>query len=379
MKILPAAPVPLKSESLLHIQKKAEFLPPLSAGEVVEAEVIESSRSGKALILLKGNTIMADTKLPFTKGDRIAVRVAQLHPGVILRTVHGGISERAGVIDFLRLYRSNPKALSHLLMEGATRFSPEKLGELAAHLGKEDAKDIQDIFKSLIFSRESLKNPLFFKEYIHRLGYLMENKLGEALKRRPGRTVHLRDALHTLKGLLTKVSGRLAPLMKTGDLPAAESLAGFVRSSLQAIDSHQVINYLFQEYEGKYMFQVPLLFPGSRGMAEIFVKFGDRDSQGRGRSGEKSVLFLLHMDALGDIVAEAKIQTGKIRCVLKCRDKEICNFMKPSLGELGKRLAALGYDIECLECVTQRDAPGTQDEYGEFESLFTMEGVDLLA
>ncbi|MBW2560097.1 MAG: hypothetical protein JRE40_04485 [Deltaproteobacteria bacterium] len=93
-------------------------------------------------------------------------------------------------------------------------------------------------------------------------------------------------------------------------------------------------------------------------MAEIFVKFGDRDSQGRGRSGEKSVLFLLHMDALGDIVAEAKIQTGKIRCVLKCRDKEICNFMKPSLGELGKRLAALGYDIECLECVTQRMPQG---------------------
>jgi len=379
MKILPTVPVLHKSDHLLHIQKKAESLPPLSVGEVVEAEVMESSRSGKALISLKGSAIMADTELPLTKGERVAVRVAQLHPGVVLRTIHGGISERAGVVDYLRLYRSDPKALSNLLMEGVDRFSPEKLGGLAAHLGKEDAKDIQNIFKSLIFSRENLKNPLFFKEYIHRLGYLMEQKLGEALKGRAGRRAHLADALHNLKGALTKVSGRLQSLMKTGDFPSAGGLDGFIRSSLQTIDSHQVINYLFQEYEGKYMFQVPLLFPDSRGMAEIFVKFGDRDSQGRGRHGGKTVLFLLHMDALGDIVAEAKIETGKIHCVLKCSDKEICGFMRSFLGELRERLVALGYEIEYLECVTERDAPRMRDRYHEFENLFALEGVDLLA
>ncbi len=379
MKILPTAPVPRKSDYLLHIQKKAESLPPLSVGEVVEAEIMEGSRSGKALVLLKNSTIMVDSDLPLTKGEKVAVRVAQLHPDVILRIIHGGISEKARVIDYLRLYRSNPKALSDFLMEGVDRFSPEKLGALAAHLGKEDAKDIQNVLKSLIFSRETLKNPLFFKEYIHTLGYLMENKLGEALKRRPGRTAHLRDGLHNLKGLLTKVSGRLAPLVATGDLPTAERLSGFVRSSLQVIDSHQVINYLFQEYEGKYMFQIPLLFPGSRGMAEIFVKFKDRDSQGRGRRGGKSVLFLLHMDALGDITAEAKIETGKIRCVLKCKGKEICGFMRPFLGELGEKLVALGYDIECLECVTERDVSKIRDEYREFQNLFALEGVDLLA
>lgn len=379
MKILPTTPPPRKPDFLLHIQKKAESLPPLSVGEVVDAEVMEDSRAGKAVILLKGSTIIADTELPLTKGERVAVRVARLHPGVVLRTVHGGILEEAGVIDYLRAYRSNPKALSTLLMEGVDRFSPEKLGDLAAHLGKEDAKDIQNIFKSLIYSRESLKNPLFFKEYVHRLGYLMEHTLEKALKKIGGRRGHLTDALDTLKGRLTQVSDRLQPLLKTGDLPAAERLDGFVRSSLQTIDSHQVINYLFQEYEGKYLFQVPLLFADSRGMAEIFVKFGDRDSPGGGRRGGKSVLFLLHMDALGDVVAEARIAAGKIRCVLKCEDQQICGFMRPLLGELGERLAALGYEVEHLECVIQRNVPKMQDEYREFESLFSLEGVDLLA
>jgi len=379
MKILPTTQPVHKPDFLLHIQKKAESLPPLSVGEVVDAEVVEGSRAGKAVILLKGSAIIADTELPLTKGERVAVRVARLHPGVVLRTVHGGILEKAGVVDYLRVYRSNPKALSNLLMEGVDRFSPEKLGDLADRLGKEDAKNIQKIFKSLIFSRETLKNPLFFKEYVHRLGYLMEHTLGKALKRIGGRRGHLGDALDTLKGGLIKVSDRLQPLLRAGDLPAAERLDRFVRSSLQTIESHQVINYLFQEYEGKYLFQIPLLFPDSRGLAEIFVEFKDRDSPGGGRRGGKSVLFLLHMDALGDVVVEAKVEAEKIRCVLKCRDQRICGFMRPLLGELGERLVALGYDIEHLECVTQKDIPKIQDQYREFENFFALEGVDLLA
>ena len=380
MKLLPNAPLPHKSDYLLHIQKKAETLPPLSVGEVVEAEVIEGSRHGKAVILLKNSKIMADSDLPLTKGEKVPVRVAQLQPGVVLRIIHGGIAQKAKVVEYLRLYRSNPKALSDLLIEGTSRFSPETLGDLTVHLGRDDAKDIQNVLRSLIFSGETLKNPLFFKEYIHTLGYLMENKLGAALKRRSsGRSAHPGDALHTLKGLLTRISDRLQPLIRRGDLPTAERLAGFVRSSLEVIDSHQVINYLFQEYEGKYMFQVPLLFPDSRGMAEIFVKFGDQSSQGRGRSGGKSVLFLLHMDALGDIVAEAKIERGKVRCVLKCRDNEVRGFIRPLLGGLGERLAGLGYDIEYLECVTQGYASRVEDEYREFQNLFALEGVDLLA
>lgn len=363
MKILPPTIASHKLNYLLQIQKKTEFLPPLSVGEVVEAEVMETTRSWKTLILLKNSRVMADSGLLLKKGEKIAVRVMQLHPGVILRIVRNEISQNSRLMDYLRFYRSNPKALVELFIEGTGRFSPENLGELAAHLGKEDVSNIRNILKSLIFSRESLKNPLFIKDYISKFGYLMEKK----------------NASQNLKGLLIRMSGRLQSLMETRNFPGVEKLAGFVRSSLQIINSHQVINYLFQEYEGKYMFQVPLLFPENMGLAEIFVKFGDRDSKGKGRRKEKNVLFLLNMDVLGDIIVKAKINTNKISCVLKCKDENICNFIRLFLEELGENLTALGYDIDYLTCVTQKNDLKITDEYREFQKLFALEGVDILA
>ena len=363
MKILPSTIASHKLNYLLQIQKKAEFLPPLSVGEVVEAEIMETTRYGKALILLKNSRVMADSGLPLKKGEKIAVRVTQLHPGVILRIIQNEISQNSRLMDYLRFYRSNPKALFEFFIEAIDRFSPENLRELAAHLGKEDVRNIQSILKSLMFSRKSLKNPLFFRDYVCKFGYSMEN---------------VKNASQNLKELLIRMSDRLQPLMKTGNLPAAEKLAGFIRSSLQIIDTHQVINYLFQEYDGKYMFQVPLLFPENTGLAKIFVKFGDRDSKGKGRRNEKNVLFLLNMDVLGDIIVEAKIKTKKISCVLKCKDENICNFIRLFLEELGEKLTALGYDIDYLTCVTDKDNLKIKAESREFQNLFSMESVDIL-
>ncbi|MBW2600078.1 MAG: hypothetical protein JRC60_08420, partial [Deltaproteobacteria bacterium] len=240
MKILTPTIAPHKLNPLLQIQKKAESLPPLSVGEVVEAEIVESARYGKALILLKNSPVMVYSGLPFNKGEKIAVRVAQLHPGVVLRIVQNEIPQNFRLMDYLRFYRSNPKALFEFFTEGIDRFSPEKLGELAGSLAKEDVENIQNILKSLIFSRESLKNTLFFRDYVYKFGYLMEKKPGEAPKRKSGSTMNAGNASQNLKGLLIKVSGSLQSLMETGNLPAAEKLAGFVRSSLQAIESHQV-------------------------------------------------------------------------------------------------------------------------------------------
>jgi len=339
-------------------------LPPLSVGEVVEAEIVETPRYGKALISLKNSMVVADSGLLLKKGEKIAVRVMQLHPGVVLRIVANEISQNSRLMDCLRFYRSNPKALFEFFRDGIDRFSPENLGDLAAHLGKKNVKNIQGILKSLIFSRESLKNPLFFRDYVRRFGYSMEN---------------VRDASQNLKQLLIRMSGRLQPLVKTGNLPAAEKLAGFIRSSLQTIDSHRVINYLFQEYDSKYMFQVPLLFPENMGLAKIFIKLGDRDSKDKGRRNEKNVLFLLNMDVLGDVVVQAKIKTKKISCVLKCKDENICNFIRLFLEELGEKLTALGYDIDYLTCVTDKDDLKTRAESSEFQNLFALESVDILA
>jgi len=177
------------------------------------------------------------------------------------------------------------------------------------------------------------------------------------------------------------MTDRLTPLLEAGNFPAAEKLAGFVRSSLEAINAHQVVNYLLQEYEGKYQFQIPLLFPGNSGTAEIFIEFGDRESKGSGHQGDKNVLFLLDMDALGTIIAEATITGNKIGCVLKCPDSAVGNFVKPFLRELEEGLTAQGYDVEYLRCVVDHRNTLEMKETSsrEFQNLFSLDGIDLLA
>jgi hypothetical protein len=49
------------------------------------------------------------------------------------------------------------------------------------------------------------------------------------------------------------------------------------------------------------------------------------------------------------------------------------------LEELGEKLTALGYDIDYLTCVTEKDDLKIKDEYRDVQNLFSLEGVDILA
>lgn len=378
MKILTPTIAPIKSNYLLQIQKKTEFLPPLSVGEEVEAKVMERNPSGKMQILLKNYRIIANSDLQFQKGEKIALRVTQLHPKLILHIVQNKISQNSRLMNYLRFYSSNPKALFEFFIEGIDKLSLKNLGELATYLGEKNVKDIQSILKSLMFSKESLKSPFFLRDYVEKFGYLMEKGLREAVKRKTGRAMNVKKASQNLKGILINMSDRLQSLMKTRNLPAAKKLAGFISSSLKIIDTHQVINYQFQEYEGKYMFHIPLLFPEKMGLAEIFVNFKDRNSKDKDHQGKKSVLFLLNMDVLGDVVVEAQIEPKKIVCVLKCENENVCDFIKPFLGELGEKLMAMGYGIDTLKCMAKKESLKTKSE-GEFQNLFTLKSVDIKA
>ena len=358
---------------------KKSFLPPLSVGEVVEADVLENFGGKKLLILLKMAKILADSEIPFKRGEKITVKVKQLYPKVVLHFMQEGKKTKNSKIDdYVRFYRSNPKALHDLFVEIGKEFNQDSLGDLLSLIGKQNIKNIENILESLMISKESLDNKFFLKEYIYKFGYLIEKGFKDVVNKNPvDRAATLKDSSQTLKGLLIKISAKLKLLTETRNFPAAEKLSNFVKSSLKTIESHQVINYLLQEHEGKYMFQIPILFPESMGLAEIFVKPGDKNSENRDRQKHKSVLFLLNMDALGDVVIEAKIVDKNIGCILKCEDSNLREFILPLLDGLAKRLGDLEYKVDYLKCIIETDIL-KKDEYRELQGLFAQDKVDLL-
>jgi len=376
--IITPPPASRNINHLLCIQKKLDSLPPLSVGEIVEAEILERQGVRTFLISFKNRSISADSEIPLQVGEKRSVRVEQLSPRVILRVLQNEKSESLKFADFVKYISANPKALLDIFVEGSGRFNLENLGELVTLLGKEDIETIQKLIQSMTMSKGNL-NDSFFKDYIYNLGYLMERELAEVLEKRFGRGKHLASASKNLKGLLGKLSDRINLLTKNDRHPGAERLSNFIRSSLKTIEAHQVVNSLLQDNENEYMFQIPVLFPEYMGLAEIYVKFEDMDSNSGDREKQQKVLFLLNMDALGDIVVEATIESKRIGCVVRCSREEIRAFTVPLLQELEEKLTGVGYDIDHLTCVTGTDISMIKKiEYEKIENLHDQERVDVV-
>jgi hypothetical protein len=363
---------------LLHIQKKLDSLPPLTVGEVVEAEIVERQGERTFLISFKNRSILADSEIPLRVGEKRSVRVEQLSPRVLFRVLQNMKSESLKFADFVKYIATNPTALLDLFVEGNGRFSPGNLGELATLIGKEDIESLQKLIQTMTMSKGTLTDG-FFKDYIYNLGYLMEKELGEALEKKFGRAKNIARASENIKGLLSKISDKVDMLMMNARHPGAEKLSQFINSSLKTIEAHQVVNVLLQENENEYMFQIPLLLPEQLGLAEIFVKFDDMDSKRGGRKKQQKVLFLLSMDALGDIVVEATIDMKRMGCIVRCGREEIGAFIVPFLRELEEKLVALGYDIAHLKCVTEKDISMIKKIVHErVDNLCDQGGVDVV-
>jgi hypothetical protein len=363
---------------VLHLQNKIESLPPLNVGEVVEAEIVERQGERTFLISLKNRSISADSELPLRVGERRSVLVQQLSPRVILRVLQYEKSENIKFADFVKHISANPQALLDIFVEGRGRFSQENLGELAALLGKEDIETLQKFFQSMTMSKGSL-NDGFFKDYIYNLGYLMEKELAEALEKKFGRAKNIVRASDSIKGLLSRMSDKMDMLTMNARHHGAERLSQFINSSLKTIEAHQVVNVLLQENENEYMFQIPVLLPEQLGLAEIYVKLDDADSNRSDGKKQQKVLFLLNMDALGDIVVEATIDMKRMGCVVRCGREEIRAFIVPFLQQLEEKLTASGYVVDHLKCVTERDIPMIKKvAHEKVDNLYDNEKVDVV-
>jgi len=363
---------------LLHIQKKLDSLPLLTVGEIVEAEIVERQGERTFLISFKNRSILADSEIPLRVGEKRSVRVEQLSPRVLFRVLQNETSESLKFADFVKYISTNPTALLDLFMEGNGRFSPENLGELATLLGKEDIETLQKLIQSMTMSKGNLTDG-FFKDYISNLGYLMEKELGEALEKKFGRAKNIARASANIKGLLSKISDKVDMLMMNARHPGAEKLSQFINSSLKTIEAHQVVNVLLQENENEYMFHIPVLLPEQLGLAEIYVKFDDMDSKRGERKKQQKVLFLLNMDALGDIVVETTIDMNRMGCIVRCSCEEIRAFIVPFLRELEEKLVALGYDIAHLKCVTETDVSMIKRiAHERIDNLYDQGGVDVV-
>jgi hypothetical protein len=369
------------NQAQFHSKNSIPF-PGISIGEVLEAGVIEKIDDQKMLITLKGISMQADSEVRLNTGDKIQVKVETLHPQLVLRIMESGYSEESSLADYLRWHRSNPEALSHMVTEAMRQFNSADLGKLLRYLPGEDLQKIFTMLKSLLYSTET-KDSNFLKDYLSKLGLTMESQLRDVVEGR----ANIGDGdlrAENLKSQLTELSSDLHNLLMNQDSldveerKALASLSKYVDSSIKTIESHQIINIILQEAENKYLFQIPIVFPDGVRKGDIFVEY-DRHSKKEGDKGRYRIIFFLDMDVLGDMIIDAELKGDKIDCVVKCVDRDVCEFISSFMEELRESLLAIGCKVNMVKCIAEGDLVKERADYYQNSVLYNREVIDLFA
>jgi len=348
----------------------------LAVGEVLAADVLDVLSDKRYIISIKGSTITADSEAVLKPGDRVVVRVEQQLPRVVLNLVEVPLKTSLHQDDLLRWYRSNPAALRDMFSQAAEVLSHEKLGGLIRYVGRNDIKDVLELIKSLFFPPEDIEEGAFLRDYARNLGLLRENFLRKAaVDRRAPLT-----ADRSLKGVLMKIAGDLTDAEREEKIPVREEgrlreLLDFLDRSVRTVEAHQMVNILCRERDDGFIFQIPFFFPGGVKAGDVFVR-RNRNSEPGGDSFE--VVLFLDMDALGKIVVEAGIRGERIRCRIRCENKELNEFLSGALDELSEAVRRAGCRIESVACIAETGLEGKKESFYR-ERLFPEDAVDLFA
>ena len=154
----------LPNISLATLEKTAGIrnfplsLPTISVGETIPVLIAEKSGSSRFMLIMKDRSFLADSDLPFTKGEKIMVKVEQLNPQIILRILNREGESSLIINEYNRNYSANPEALKDMFNIGRDIFNQKSLMELLPEKTKENIRNILKIMDASVFSPMSLKN-----------------------------------------------------------------------------------------------------------------------------------------------------------------------------------------------------------------------------
>lgn len=375
----PISIVPNKSKQIpIRISGKANNLPPLSVGEIVDAEIVRSLSNSSVLIELKGKRIVAHSPEARHSGERITVRVDQVKPSIVLRIMSQHASTATAIAaQHITRYHSNPVALIDSLLQLGRIFNQSNPAELYHHIGMDNVNAMQTMLSSMMLS-DSTSDSSFFKNYLLTLGLLLENQLSDACLRRFGKAKAIKGATNNLKGLLTQIINKIQTGSGNPNHPGMEQLLRASDTAIKTIESFQIMNAVLQEQEQKYLFQIPIIFPDGTGTAEIFMKYDHGSEQRKGQKKSWTLHCLLSMDALGDITVETQIESKKVSCTIYCQEEAVRLFIQPRIEEIQEKLSALGYDVSSVACFVRAEKGEIRERLVSISHLDDHDGVNVV-
>ena len=367
--------LPLLVSSRAQAQGRQPF--PLSQGEIVRA-TITNVRPGSGLVTMsvKGRALEFQTSQSFRPGETVTFQVDKLHPRLHLRFLGGPEVRTALPGAFSGQLRLYPQALLRLFSGAETVIRSDAMNVLVRVLGKQDADRMLPLLRSLVFTRHEASGGFQFRDYLERLGLLMENQLARAGQHTWGQGTAARTAGENLKAFLLMVEAKLAA---SGER-VPPMLLNFISSSLKAVETCQVVNSLLGDQEKSFLFQIPLALAERIELTHIFITLDDSSREGGDGKEKKAVVNLfIDMDILGPLAVRAEMVSGTIDCVITCEKPESVLFLEPLLDELREGLEKADLTVGRIACREGRQRFVADAVEEVFDTLSRFDAVDVTA
>lgn len=352
------------------------FVQGLVLGETIDATVLEKSDGNKYLLALKNLQIPATSSVPLTVGEKLVVKVGSIQPQVVLNiTGNKNQNNNAKINENLLKWRANPEALLKVIDKVAEFAQLLKTIDLPQSFPKADADKLIKLFDKIIFSLQTKNDPFFLKEYVSRIGLLLENSLKQQVASfSKGRVEKLPE--DNLKALLLKLSSSVSNALRDNqdidvDIRAKlASILAFTDDALKTIEVKQTINSVFQDSDNGLILQVPVALADGFRLADIFITPEGKDEQEKLNFSSCSVAVFLDLDILGKIAVNANFREGRIYCLFKCENEEVRDLINSNLDELKNSLIRTGYGIAHMDCVQGKGLIAEREEFLTGQSFF---------
>ncbi|SEM35563.1 hypothetical protein SAMN04489760_11190 [Syntrophus gentianae] len=341
-----------KPTSPIHFIKTLTETFSFTKGDLFRALVVQKSDNHEVLLDTGGGTLLAKSNLALKIGDTLLLKVDETQPNIILNLMPAADEDSLHIRNNLALFRAIPQGMVNVIKNGLEFFQGD-IQNLLPFLEKAELDSLQSRINSLIFSEKSLDNPLFFKQFIINIGFLIEKSLKKSLSVSLEEEKSLSQTSNkSLKCLLSHLSSRLHLFLsdKAGSdfdsqlLNSLENLARYADSSLETIYNQQVVNVIGQEEEQSYYFQIPInSCDNDLRTADLFINIKDKNARSTTSDDQFQFVLFFNMDALGDIMVDIKYNQKKILGTFKCDNVDSRDFLKEFLEILNDRLSSAGY------------------------------------
>ena len=376
MAVIPSiSNIPVKISVIPENTKASLPLSNLLPGETLTVSVVDKLSPNQYRVSLKNISLTATSDIPLNIGEKLQVKVQSVQPQIILSVgdFHKPSTDMK-LNEGLIQWRINPDSFMQLFSKVNEFSATLKSGGLPLNMSANEMDGLVKLFSDIIFSTQTKTNPLFIKDFVAKLGLLLENDLSK-MASHSIKDVNVPLVMDNLKASLLKLSAELIEALRNSPKNDAEvtarltNLVSFTKEALQAIEVRQVVNVVYQQNESGLYLQIPLAMGEALRRADIFITPDDKNASGPAKYSSCSVVIFLDLDYLGEISVDASLREGRLRCVIKCESEEVKQLVDASAMQLKEVLSAIGYGIDQIDCLQVSEMAQKRVEYIEQQLL----------